>query len=52
MYISSYVDAFLRRLATELHEAETRTMVIFDNTAAGAALNNALKLQAMLADLM
>ncbi len=51
MYYSSYAETFLHNLATRLLEAKTRTFVIFDNTAAGAALKNALELQAMLADL-
>ncbi|MBF8723129.1 DUF72 domain-containing protein [Pseudomonas guariconensis] len=51
IYYSEYSEAYLQRLAAQLRascEANVTTWCIFDNTAAGAALGNALALQASL----
>jgi uncharacterized protein YecE (DUF72 family) len=52
MYYSSYPDAFLVELAARLRLAAQRATVwcIFDNTAAGAALGNALRTVELLAN--
>lgn len=52
VYYSSYAAARLRRIAKELRAAQAadrEAWCIFDNTAAGAALANALELTAMVA---
>lgn len=52
IYYSDYPAAYLARLATTLRERpQAGSWCIFDNTAAGAALFNALDLQARLKDL-
>ena len=50
-YYSEYSHNSLRRLAAELrsHSDETEAWVIFDNTASGAALGNALTLSEIIA---
>ena len=50
VYWSAYDDAYLRRLARALAGRHSRTeiWVIFDNTASGAALQNALQLATLL----
>ena len=47
IYYSSYDDVYLARLSAELRQAATGGMswLIFDNTAAGAALENLLQLK-------
>ena len=52
MYRSSYEGEWLQQRALELKRwpADADRWCIFDNTAAGAALSNALELQALLAD--
>jgi len=49
MYYSAYAPEYLQRLAGVLHanDAAPDTWVIFDNTASGEALANALDLQAL-----
>lgn len=51
MYYSAYTDGFLRGLAQTVQQgsADATTFVLFDNTAAGEALHNALTLQALTA---
>ncbi|MEO6951118.1 MAG: DUF72 domain-containing protein [Polyangia bacterium] len=44
-YWSSYEPAYLEALASRFASADVETWCIFDNTAAGAALDNALALQ-------
>ena len=47
-YYSAYEDAYLQHLAVDLREARARgaqAWCIFDNTASGAALGNALRLR-------
>ena len=49
MYYSSYGDDWLDRLAERLEaQASTANWCIFDNTASGAAIANALALQGRL----
>jgi uncharacterized protein YecE (DUF72 family) len=51
MYYSSYDEAFLQGIATEMRARRAaETWCIFDNTALGAALGNALKLVKLLQD--
>jgi uncharacterized protein YecE (DUF72 family) len=51
MYYSSYETPFLENLARRVDEARTADVwVIFDNTASGVALGDALALQRMLPD--
>jgi uncharacterized protein YecE (DUF72 family) len=49
MYVSAYPRAFLRRLAVTLRRTASRaeTWCVFDNTAAGAALDDARALAAL-----
>jgi uncharacterized protein YecE (DUF72 family) len=51
-YYSEYKDEWLQQLATKLRSrpAETEAWVIFDNTASGAALGNALTLAEAMAE--
>jgi uncharacterized protein YecE (DUF72 family) len=54
VYYSSYEDAYLDALAARIRQdadAGREVWCIFDNTASGAAAQNALDLQARLADL-
>jgi uncharacterized protein YecE (DUF72 family) len=54
MYYSSYEDAYLDALAARIRQeadAGRDTWCIFDNTASGAAAQNALELQVRLADI-
>ena len=46
-YYSSYSEAYLRHLAAQLKDtyATSRAWCIFDNTASGAAIQNALELR-------
>lgn len=48
IYYSDYPPAFLAALARELRDTAAGSWCIFDNTAAGAALPNALQLQLQL----
>lgn len=48
MYYSAYSEEFLAGLAQRLAEVKSPVWCIFDNTAAGAALGNALRLAALL----
>ncbi|MBP2261933.1 uncharacterized protein YecE (DUF72 family) [Pseudomonas sp. BP8] len=51
LYHSEYSDDYLQRLAQRLHVSEAakvQTWCIFDNTASGAALANALAIQALI----
>lgn len=53
MYYSSYDEATLRALALKLRESAdggAEVWCIFDNTASGAAVSNALELERLLAD--
>jgi uncharacterized protein YecE (DUF72 family) len=52
IYYSEYSDKFLTRLAANIKERVPRATVwcIFDNTASGAAMRNALRLQELCAD--
>ena len=43
-YFSAYSDAYLEQLAVSIRSAKVETWVIFDNTAGGAAVDNALTL--------
>jgi uncharacterized protein YecE (DUF72 family) len=47
-YYSSYSDEYLSRFAANLNSTEGEVWCIFDNTASGAALGNALQLQQLL----
>jgi uncharacterized protein YecE (DUF72 family) len=51
-YYSAYSDDFLRTLATQLRQAsaQAKTWCIFDNTASGAAIGNALELASAVDD--
>lgn len=49
IYYSRYDDEALRRLASRLRVAPLRSWCIFDNTAAGHAIGDALTLKALLA---
>lgn len=49
-YWSAYEDSVLKSLAHELHAARTETWVMFDNTAQGHALGDALRLQRLVQD--
>jgi uncharacterized protein YecE (DUF72 family) len=49
MYFSEYGADFLASLAKRLAEADTPTWCVFDNTASGASLGDALTLQEMTA---
>jgi uncharacterized protein YecE (DUF72 family) len=44
MYYSSYSESYLDRLAERLGDSKVETWCIFDNTASGAACENALRL--------
>ncbi|SCX55736.1 Uncharacterized conserved protein YecE, DUF72 family [Pseudomonas sp. NFACC32-1] len=49
IYYSGYEQTWLEQLARQLkHEPDTPTWCIFDNTAAGAAVPDALRLQALM----
>jgi uncharacterized protein YecE (DUF72 family) len=49
MYSSPYDEGALRALASDLQVAAAReAWCVFDNTASGAAMANALSLQAMI----
>jgi len=51
MYFSVYSDAFLQSLARHIHAARTAAVqcwCVFDNTAHGGAIPNALRLQSLL----
>jgi uncharacterized protein YecE (DUF72 family) len=51
MYFSVYSDAFLRALARQMRTARTAALqcwCVFDNTAHGGAIPNALHLQSLL----
>jgi uncharacterized protein YecE (DUF72 family) len=48
MYVSSYDEAALQRLACEVQAGGGETWCVFDNSASGAAAANALSLQALL----
>lgn len=48
MYYSEYDDTALSRLAARVRSAEVETWCIFDNTALGAALGDALRLKSLL----
>lgn len=50
VYYSAYDKTFIRDLATQLRRYDTPTWCVFDNTASGAAVANALALQAALTD--
>ncbi len=52
MYYSAYPDGFLRDLAQTLQHGppDAHTFVLFDNTAAGEALRNALTLQTLVVE--
>jgi len=47
MYWSDYSRAYLRELANAIQESKTATWIVFDNTAGGRAIENALQLQAL-----
>ena len=48
IYHSAYDLAFLERLAEQVRQAEGEVWCVFDNTASGAAIGNALGLRGML----
>ncbi len=50
IYFSPYGDAELASYAAVLRRADTPAWCIFDNTASGAAIDDALRLQTMLAN--
>ncbi len=53
MYYSAYADDWLAKLATRMRKDAARgqsVWCIFDNTAEGAALRNALALQALVVE--
>ncbi len=47
-YWSAYDEEFLRAITTQLGARDVETWVVFDNTASGHALGNALRLQDLL----
>ena len=48
IYYSEYDEQFLRSLAKKIEEGPSEQVVIFDNTASGAALKNALELKELI----
>ena len=48
IYYSEYDEKFLQDLAKKIQEGPDEQVVIFDNTASGAALKNALQLKELL----
>lgn len=48
IYHSAYDPAFLERLAEQMRQVEGEVWCVFDNTASGAAVGNALALKGML----